>query len=507
MNNSYKRLVSAIGFAGLAQIVNLLITLVITPVITSSLGAEAYGFVTLAKHTAVITGYISVALNSFATRYISIEYHRENYRKANEYFSSTFFGDVFLAGAVLSAAAVIIIFLDKIFQVPVELVPSVRILFAIILGKTAVCLMMSANEAGPVISNRINLLNTFVLIAYITEAVLLFVMFRFFPAKIYYVGIATACESLIESIANLVIRKKYVKKLKISGKDFRFYAVKNLVMNGIWTSVNSFGSILNDGLDLIVSNMMLTPLAMGQLAIAEQIGLIFKAILTMVSNPFKPYYLKSYADGDKKKLLRQFSLASKTSSLLTNICFAGFTALGMVFYKLWIPNQDIALIYKITIIIILVSVTSGITYPLYYAYTLTLRKKIPCLFTLASGLLNVLGMYVLIRHTGLGIYAVVLTTLILMWSLHLVVHPLYLAHVLEIPKWSFYPLIARSVLSCIIMTAVFKAMTTIYMPSTWIQMILCACVMAVIGAGIHFVFALNKSEKEILLSKIRGRKI
>ncbi len=50
--------------------------------------------------------------------------------------------------------------------------------------------------------------------------------------------------------------------------DFSRDAVKKLVGDGIWSSLNDLGVLLHNGLDLAICNLMLTPLAMGQLAIA-----------------------------------------------------------------------------------------------------------------------------------------------------------------------------------------------------------------------------------------------
>ena len=47
-------------------------------------------------------------------------------------------------------------------------------------------------------------------------------------------------------------------------------AVKKLVLSGIWNSINSVGNLLNSGLDLWISNLMLSALEMGNLSIVKQ---------------------------------------------------------------------------------------------------------------------------------------------------------------------------------------------------------------------------------------------
>lgn len=53
--------------------------------------------------------------------------------------------------------------------------------------------------------------------------------------------------------------------------------------------------------------------------------------------------------------------------------------------------------------------------PIYYVNTLTVKNKIPCFITIIGGLLNVVGMFILIKYTNLGVYAVPITTAVIMF--------------------------------------------------------------------------------------------
>ena len=74
-----------------AVIINYLINFLITPYVTNNIGVEAYGFVALANTFTTYIDIISVGLNAFASRFISIAYHKNDIKKANDYYSSTSF--------------------------------------------------------------------------------------------------------------------------------------------------------------------------------------------------------------------------------------------------------------------------------------------------------------------------------------------------------------------------------------------------------------------------------
>ena len=80
---SINLIASIISFA-----VNVGINFFLTPYLVGSLGNEAYGFIGLANNFVQYANIITVALNSIAGRFISIEYHQGNVKKESKIFSS-----------------------------------------------------------------------------------------------------------------------------------------------------------------------------------------------------------------------------------------------------------------------------------------------------------------------------------------------------------------------------------------------------------------------------------
>jgi O-antigen/teichoic acid export membrane protein len=232
---------------------------------------------------------------------------------------------------------------------------------------------------------------------------------------------------------------------------------------------------------------------------------IMQGVYYIVNQTFIPRFLKSYATDAPGKVIWELKLAMKVSGMLANVIFAGFVALGLAFYKLWIPGQDIALIYTLTIITILTCIPSGPMQPLYYIYTLTLKQKLPCIITVIGGLMNVASMYLLIKYAGMGVYAVAWTTVAVMSFINFVTNPLYMAHCLHVPFGTFYPDILRNAISCGVLTLLFKGLTRLYMPTGWLTLILSAMVCAAIGAPLHLFIVCSREQRASILGLIRRR--
>lgn len=488
------RIPRAMFTTGLACGINYGIILVLTPYITETIGTHGYGFVSLAKQFAQYAAIITTALNTFASRYIGIAYHAEDKGKANTYFSSVFWGDVILASGILAVAGSLILYMERLIHIPPEIVKDVKILFLLIFLSFWVTTVCSVFGCAGYIKNRVDLTGIFKALSNLVNALLLIVTYVFFPARIFYVGVGTLAAALVVAGSDAWIAKKYTPDLRIRRKDFSFAAVKRLVMDGCWSSLKSVGNLLNSGLDLLVCNQLLSSLAMGQMAIAKNMSLITGGLCVIVDHAFFPAFLKCYADNNRQGLLEKLKLSMKVSGLLNNLIFAGFAALGMAYYRLWIPEQDIPVIYELTVITMLTCIPSGAVHPLYYIYTLTLQNRFPCLVTIAGGIVNVAGMYILIRHAGMGVYAVAWTTAAVMAVINFVTNPLYMAHVLQLPLTTFYPDIARNVLSCLALAAVFKGLACLYTPSSWISLVICALCYLCVGIPIHLVIVCNKQQ-------------
>ena len=501
----YVKLIRTIGITGTAYVVNYLITLVLTPYVTEHIGTDAFGFVSLAKNIAQYATYATLALNSLSGRYISVEYHQGKKDTANKYFTSTFYGDVFLATVIFAMSLVLVVFLDRVFQIPAGLETDVKLLFLLVFLKFWLVTVFSVYSVGAYVSNKLDITGIFKGISYVVEALIFIILFKLFKPNVAFVGVGLLLSSAVIVFSDIWITRRYTGDLVIRRSSFSMESVKTLVMGGVWASVTQLGNFLHNGLDLAICNLMLTPLAMGQLAIAQSMDLIFKSFISIVSHAFQPNLLKLYAHEDKKGLLKEFRLAMNLSAAMTNIAFAGFTALGMSYYRLWIPNQDINLIYKLTVICISTCISSGIVTPLYFIYSLTAKKMVSAMITLISGAVNVISMYFLIRYTSLGIYAVVWTTAVIVMVINFIAHPVYMCYLLKISWKTFYPTMLRNLLSCAAILAVFMLMGRLYEPRTWLSLGLCVIVYSLVGGILHLCIVMNRSEMNTLKLKLKQK--
>lgn len=479
------KLGTTIFFSALALGVYYAITFLLTPYITANLGTDAYGFVSLAKNFATYAGILTIAMNSYATRFISVSYHRNEHDKCRIYFSSVLYADIILAIVIFGISLIFIWKLEYLLHIPSELISQVKLLFLFTAVGFSLTTIGTVFSASAYIKNQLDKTNIFKAFSYVMEALALLLLFRNFPIKVWYVGAGSIVSTVVIVAFDYLLYHCYTPEIRFSQKYFSLKAVRQLVVKGIWNSLNSLGNTLNSGLDLIITNLMLNSLTMGQLAIAKTISTIFYALFQMIAQPFQPIFLDDYSRNDKKKLCEDLITSIKVSGLFSNLAFAGFFSLGLVYYKLWIPNEDIKFVWMLTVVTIFGSIIEGAVFPLFYIYTLTVHNKIPCLITIGGGVLNVIGMYLLIRFTNLGVYAVVLMTAVIMTCINLGFNPLYMAHCLHIKCTFFYLPLARHLVSCIVLTVACTGIVKLFHPSSWLSLILVALLLCAVGTMLH----------------------
>ena len=494
MINQNKQIGKTILISGFGAFLTYAINFVLTPYIINTIGIEAYGFVSIAKTAVSYADIAMTALTAFVVRYISISYHEGNHKEANLYYSSSVQACFVFATILFLIAGVLTIHLENILIIPDALIKPVKILFIIIFLNFVITTMNVPLGVYAYIKNRLDITGIIKILGYVLEVGVLYGLFQLMPAEVWYVGVGSLSASLVAMACNVFAIKKYTPELVYKKSNVSLPKIKNLLKNGVWNSLNSLGNVLNSGLDLIVSNLMLSGTATGQIAVSKTIGTMFQTVFMVVSQPFQPQMLKSYASGKIEEFLASLKKAMIVCGWFANVAFAGFIALGILYFKLWLPEENTQVLYYLTVLTVVNYVTDGVLQPVYYISTLTVKNKIPCWITIVGGLCNVFGMYVLIKNTELGVYAVAITTAIIMITINLIFNPIYAAWCLKIKSREIYKILIRDLMSCAIMIVAFIQIEKAIVPSTWIGLIATALIMCVCALPIHMICMYNSKE-------------
>ena len=482
------------------------ISFVLTPYITERLGAEAYGFVSLANNFVNYASIATLAINSMASRFVSISYHQKDFKESNKYFNSILFTNFFLILILCIPSIIIILFLPNIVTITPNLVFFVKILFSLVFINFFLGLINSSLSVSLFIKNRVDLTNLRNMESNILKALIMVVFFCVFGANIVFVGLGSVIATIYLLITNIRYFIKLTPELKINKTFFDIKMTFKIFMSGIWNTVTKLGQVLSDGIDLLVCNWFVTPLAMGQLAISKTFSTCISSLTANISYVFQPNMTYYYAVGNKEKEIQEIKFSMKATAFFANILLAGVIALGINLFNLWIPNQNIKIIYIATFVTIIGGIVGSTINSLFNIFTITDNLKVNSLVTLGQGILNIIIVFVLLSlNIFKGYEIVVISGVSVLTSIikNLTFTPLYSAKCLNAKLTVFYKTIFNGVLSAIILIITFVVMSNLFNPKTWISLISCAIVCGMLGIAINYLVLLNKAERKLFIKTIK----
>jgi len=298
-------------------IVGLGIAFFFTPYLTDTVGEEAYGFVSLGNNVINYITILTVALNSVAGRFITIEYHQGKKKEANEYFSSVLMANIAIIPVILAVAVPVILNAEKLLDIPVELEESVKLLFFFILFT----LISTVYNVATFITNRLYLSSIANIVTALLRVFLMCLLFGMLPPNVAYIGIVTCICTFVGLVMNMYYTRLLVPDIRLKKCYVHWGKVKELISAGMWNSISRLSQVLSDGLDLVITNIWISAYLMGELSIAQQIPTYISTLTNTLINLFSPNLTMYYAKDDTEAVVKELKLSMKFSSFFVYSCY------------------------------------------------------------------------------------------------------------------------------------------------------------------------------------------
>lgn len=485
---------------------SLLISFFLSPFIVKNLGAEANGFVTLANNFTAYFSVIIIALNGMASRFIAVSYHRGEKEKANLYYSSLFWGDLILT-IVFSAISIFFVFnLEKIVNVSPELVNDVKILFALIFANYLIGVLVTIWSSATYIANKVYLNSIANMLYTIIRLIIIVTAFTFFEPKIFYLGVATLVPAFILNLCNLYFKVKLIPDLSVKKDNFNLHAVKVLISSGCWNSVSRIGGLLETGCSMLITNLFISPSAMGVLSVARSMPSVIDGLNGNLSSAFLPSLIKDYALSDRQAMVNNIKSSSKIISVICAVPLCFLIVFGEPFYHLWQPTLPSSQVHILSLLICMAYVLVTGTQSLFNIFTAYNKVKQNSISVLIMGSTSIILTLILLRTTDLGIYAVAGVSPIVNIGRYMLFVIPFSAKYMGLKWTTFYPIVGHSAVSVVVLCIIGSCIKAIIPTGTWMGLILSAGIFAVAGFSAEIFLLLNKTERNSL-KKIVKKKI
>lgn len=488
-----------IGSRFVAYTINIGVQFFLTPYIVAALGAASYGYLGLGQNFVSYLDIFTFVTAGTLFRFAMISFTQKKREDVNAYFSSSVFSTLVYLIALIIPVSYAIWRLQDFIKINPTIVHDVQILFILLMINFVFNTFFLIFRTGTQIVNKFYLISIRDFFAVIVETALLLSMYIFFEPKIYYLGISAVVISGLTMIYDFVLLKKFLPDLEIKIKHVKWKKLVDITSSGFYIMVKQTSNILLVGLDLLFANAFVSELAMGQLSIGKILPKAMQSFLTMATSSFNVIFTKLYAEKRMDHLLVQVKRGIKVLGTVTMLPNVVLIVYGLPFYRLWIPAQDVQLIYILSVLTALVLVMSGLMYPLQSIFTITNHLKVNAIVHLIYGIVSALTTFAFLKLTNYGVYAIAGVSTFYGLLLPFVFQMPYAAYCLELKQLTFFPLMLRSLVTFGALLLFGFGMSLFMIPATWIELILACGLLGLVGVGvIYFIYFTHEERTHIL---------
>lgn len=502
----------AINFASNAMtyVVLLGISFCLSPYIIDSLGMDAYGFVGLTNGIVGYATILTIALNTMSTRFITLSYHEGNILESNKYFSSTFFANVLIAVFLAVAFSITAIFLEHVLVIPPHLVSDVKILFVCLFVGWIASLCAGVFPSCYFIKNRLDLYNLSNLTANALRGLVIVGMFALLPPHLWYMGITALVVSLSLVIMNYFHCRNLVPELQLNLSNFDWKCVRTLIKSGAWAMLNSVQSLIGQGFELLLANVFIGAYYLGVLSVSKTLPITAISFFSSLTSAFRPEYMKLYAQKRMDELQTTMKQSIRIMGFCASIPCAGIIAYSDIFYTVWLPGQDISLLYYISCLTMISCTVSMPLGGLGNIFILTDKLKVSSIYNLTLsivGFMISIGIVSLIPEPRNKVIVLVAAgeTIGILSAIGFTAT--YGAHVLGFSKLIFYRPMIKVCFTVSILTLISLLFKKYIVDDyTWINLFIAAGFTCIMGLLVNYRLMLNAEDRQFIKSRIFKRK-
>ncbi len=488
-------------------VINTAISFFLSPFIVRNVGVDAYGFIGLANNFISYATLITVAVNSLSGRFVTVKMYENDMESANKYFSSVFIANTILASFMAIIFTVLFIYLEFVIQIPAKIFWDVKILFALLFINCLVSTVFSVFSIATFATNKLYLSSIRSAESHILKALIVVPLLLLFTPRVTFLGLATLVCGIYTVVFNIYYTRKLVPELKVKRKYFNWGAIKELVFSGIWSLISRLGKLLLEGVDLLVANIFINPVAMGVLSISKTIPGVMSSIVGSVAGVFSPDFTILYAKKQYDELLKNIKQSMKIMGILTNIPIIVLIVCGDLFYSLWQPTQDPNKLHILSLLACATVIFSGGINCIYNIFTVVNKLKTNSLVVIASGFLTTIIVVILLKTTNLGVYAIAGVSTVVGILRNIGFTAPYGAKCLGLKWHTFLPEVFRPALLVLISTVIGLVLKSCFVFEGWIGLILLAAIMVVVSGFIGLFVILSKQERTVIFDKLRKRQV
>lgn len=480
-------------------ILNVIIGLFLVPFFIDSLGMASYSLIPLATS---LTGYVNLvvqSLNASASRYLTIDLQKKEFKQANITFNTALFGTLGVILLMLPIGVLISYYAPLFFEIPSSQENAARILFLGVISSFLLRTWGSNFGVSLFAYNRLDLQNLVNTINILVQVGLIVLLFKLYSPSLVYIGLAYLIGAIIAFFVTILFSRKINPYLKVNIKDFRRSKVKEITEMGGWVIINQIGSLLFLQIDLIVVNKLFGTVAGGEYSIILTWSVMLRTIAGMLVGVLTPVVLTYYAKERTEELIRLSKNTVKLTGLAMALPIGYVCGFAPQLLSLWVGPEFTKLSFLMFLMLSHLIINLPVM-PLFAINVAYNKVRIPGIVTFFMGIGNVLLALIIPYLTGWGYYGIAVAGAIMLTFKNAFFTPWYATRVLGIPRTTFVNSMLPGVFA-MVMTAGVSRLINYFVPiSGFGALIICGVSVSIVYVYSIWIFIIEEAERKIVVS-------
>lgn len=489
---------------GALFILNGIIGFWLPPYLIRKLGVGAYGMIPLATTIINYASVITVGINGALSRFMALSKEQEGDEGNSQVFNTAF---IAISGLLLFLVPTFIIVstnVDKLVSVPAGYVDDTVKLFLCISCSFILTCLTSVFNVSAYVANRLDLVNQVTVINTLIRVIIVVSVYLFIDVSLFAYGIAVALGSIVASRYSFYLFQRYSPNIKFRPKDFRKERLSALLSMGGWLVVIQLGSILFLQIDLLVVNKILGNEAAGRYSVILQWSNLIRTLSISLSGVLGPLILTLYARGEVQQMTKLTLLSNKALTLFITCIVASLCILSGDLLTVWVGEEFAKMKWLFLLVLLPLPINLGMQ-PLFSLNRAYNKVKVPGIFTVLMGMLNLLLAIGLVKYTSLGLYGVAIASGFVLTTKNFIFMPIYIAQNMGINRWTFFRSSGSSIILLSIAVSIGYFYPKFFHIHNWVGILLHAASLFTFFAMLSYAL-LSKDERQLVFDKFIKKK-
>lgn len=319
--NNNKRIAKNTAFLYFRMLLLTAISLYTVKITLNALGVVDYGIYNVVASVVASLSFLNGTLTSATQRFLSFHLGKNDYKAYSNTFSMLLMGYIFIGISILILGEIFgIFFIEDFLKIPMDRINAAKWVFQTALFSFVLNMLIVPFSSSIVANERMEAFAYISILDGILRLLLVFLLFRYNQDRLIYYGVLCLMEMLIMTIVYIsyCLCKFPYCRIKLFWDKAMF---KELTSYTGWNLFGSISGVLITQGQNILLNMFFGPLVNTAKGIGDKINSVVNSFSTNFYMAVNPQIIKSYASGDRQRMLN-LGLTSSRLSFFMLLCLS-----------------------------------------------------------------------------------------------------------------------------------------------------------------------------------------